>query len=84
MFEALVKERVEFVDLLLENGLSMSSFLTARRLEDLYRSVSCRTCWSFISSFLFSLPFCFFFFLIKPSIVRAKVNVLRWLCFAFS
>ena len=83
MFEALVKERVEFVDLLLENGLSMSSFLTARRLEDLYRSVSCRTCWSFISSF-FSFFLFAFFFLIKPSIVRAKVNVLRWLCFAFS
>ncbi|KAJ7365831.1 Transient receptor putative cation channel sub M member 7 [Desmophyllum pertusum] len=37
MFEALVKDRVEFVDLLLENGVSMSSFLTARRLEELYR-----------------------------------------------
>ena len=62
MFEALVKERVEFVDLLLENGVSMSSFLTARRLEDLYRSVRCRTCWSFMSSFLFFLSLCFFFF----------------------
>ena len=39
MFEALVKDRVEFVDLLLENGVSMLSFLTARRLEDLYRVV---------------------------------------------
>lgn len=37
MFEALIKDRVDFVDLLLENGVSMSSFLTARRLEDLYR-----------------------------------------------
>ena len=39
MFEALVKDRVKFVDLLLENGVSMSSFLTARRLEELYRVV---------------------------------------------
>lgn len=39
MFEALVKDRVEFVDLLLENGVSVSSSLTARRLEDLYRDV---------------------------------------------
>ena len=60
MFEALVKERVEFVDLLLENGVSMSSFLTARRLEDLYKSVRYpRPCCSFIYSFLS------FFFLIN-------------------
>ncbi|XP_073244598.1 transient receptor potential cation channel subfamily M member-like 2 isoform X3 [Porites lutea] len=44
MFEALVKERVEFVDLLLENGVSMSSFLTAQRLEDLYRSTARKSC----------------------------------------
>lgn len=37
MFDALVKERVEFVELLLENGVSMSSFLTAHRLENLYK-----------------------------------------------
>ena len=43
MFEALVKDRVKFVDLLLENGVSMSSFLTARRLEELYRVV--RLCY---------------------------------------
>lgn len=42
MFEALVKDRVKFVDLLLENGVSMSSFLTARRLEELYRVVRLR------------------------------------------
>ena len=68
MFEALVKERVEFVDLLLENGVSMSSFLTAQRLEDLYRSVRYRPCFSFIHSFL-SFFLSFFFFFNKPSIV---------------
>ena len=66
MFEALVKERVEFVDLLLENGVSMSSFLTAQRLEDLYRSVRYRPCFSFIhyflSFFLYFFLFFFFFF----------------------
>lgn len=44
MFEALVKDRVKFVDLLLENGVSMSSFLTTRRLEELYRVV--RLCYA--------------------------------------
>lgn len=44
MFEALVKDRVEFVDLLLENGVSMTSFLTARRLEELYRAVRLLIC----------------------------------------
>ena len=68
MFEALVKERVEFVDLLLENGVSMSSFLTAQRLEDLYRSVRYRPCFSFIYSFL-SFFLSFFFFFNKPTIV---------------
>ncbi|KAL9987179.1 hypothetical protein ACROYT_G001438 [Oculina patagonica] len=59
MFEALVKDRVEFVDLLLENGVSMSSFLTARRLEELYRARARKSCtlrylcggWKNIQSF---------------------------------
>lgn len=63
MFEALVKERVEFVDLLLENGVSMSSFLTARRLEDLYKSV--RVIVHAVFIYLF---FPFFLFFNKPSI----------------
>ena len=34
--EALVNDRVEFVKLLMENGVSMHKFLTYKRLEDLY------------------------------------------------
>ena len=39
MKDALINNRVEFVKLLLENGVAMSKFLTARRLEDLYQAV---------------------------------------------
>ena len=40
MMDALVHDRLEFVKLLLEQGVSMSSFLTVQRLEDLYNAVS--------------------------------------------
>ena len=36
--EALVNDRVEFVSLLMENGVSMHKFLTYKRLEDLYNA----------------------------------------------
>ena len=42
MMDALVNNRVEFVNLLLENGVSMSKFLTSTRLEELYKAVSVR------------------------------------------
>ena len=42
MMDALVNNRVEFVNLLLENGVSMSKFLTSTRLEELYNAVSVR------------------------------------------
>ncbi|CEF67884.1 Transient receptor potential cation channel subfamily M member 1 [Strongyloides ratti] len=38
MLEALIHDRVAFVRLLLENGVSMSNFLTIERLEDLYNT----------------------------------------------
>ncbi|PFX13442.1 Transient receptor potential cation channel subfamily M member 3 [Stylophora pistillata] len=38
MTDALVNNRVEFVKLLLENGVSMSRFLTTTRLEELYKA----------------------------------------------
>ncbi|KAK0425602.1 hypothetical protein QR680_009283 [Steinernema hermaphroditum] len=38
MMEALINDRVDFVRLLLENGVSMSSFLTMGRLEELYNT----------------------------------------------
>lgn len=40
MMEALQNDSVEFVKLLLENGVQMDKFLTFQRLEDLYNSVN--------------------------------------------
>ena len=42
MLDALINNRVEFVNLLLENGVSMSKFLTSTRLQELYKAVSVR------------------------------------------
>lgn len=42
LMEALVNDKVDFVKLLLENGVSMHSFLTANRLEDLYNVTQCQ------------------------------------------
>ena len=39
MMDALINNRVEFVNLLLEHGVSMSRFLTTTRLEGLYKAV---------------------------------------------
>ncbi|CAL1532413.1 unnamed protein product [Lymnaea stagnalis] len=38
MMDALINDRVDFVKLLLENGVSMHTFLTIPRMEDLYNS----------------------------------------------
>jgi len=40
MMDALITNRVEFVNLLLENGVSMNKFLTRSRLEKLYKAVT--------------------------------------------
>lgn len=40
MMDALVNDRIEFVKLLLEQGVIMNKFLTIQRLEELYNSVS--------------------------------------------
>ena len=40
MFEALDNDRVDFVRLLLEQGVNMNKFLTVNRIEALYNSVS--------------------------------------------
>ncbi len=39
MLDALVMDRVSFVKLLIENGMTMSRFLTISRLEQLYNIV---------------------------------------------
>lgn len=46
MLDALVLDRVDFVKLLIENGVSMHRFLTLSRLEELYNTV-CSYCTSF-------------------------------------
>ena len=40
MFEALDNDRVDFVRLLLEQGVNMNKFINVSRLEDLDNSVS--------------------------------------------
>lgn len=39
MLDSLVMDRVSFVKLLIDNGLTMSCFLTVDRLEELYNTV---------------------------------------------
>lgn len=39
MLDALVMDRVSFVKLLIDNGMTMSRFLTMDRLEELYNTV---------------------------------------------
>ena len=48
---ALKTNKVEFVEVLMENGVSMEKYLTVRRLESLYREVS-MIIEAFISHFL--------------------------------
>ena len=40
MLDALVQDKVDFVELLLEKGVNMSKFLTIANLEELYNTVS--------------------------------------------
>lgn len=50
LLDALVMDRVGFVKLLIDNGMTMSRFLTVNRLEELYNTVSVLhlscLCWS--------------------------------------
>lgn len=39
MLDAVVMDRVSFVKLLIDNGMTMSRFLTVDRLEELYNTV---------------------------------------------
>lgn len=44
MMDALVLDRVDFVKLLLENGVNIHHFLTIPRLEELYNTVGMTHC----------------------------------------
>lgn len=40
MLDALVQDKVDFVELLIEKGVNMNKFLTITNLEELYNTVS--------------------------------------------
>jgi len=48
MTDALANDRVDFIQPLLENGVSMHKWLTIMRLEELYNVVSCTFLYSFV------------------------------------
>lgn len=52
MLDALVMDRVGFVKLLIDNGMTMNRFLTVSRLEELYNTVMT---WSLSPSCSFQL-----------------------------
>lgn len=52
MLDALVMDRVSFVKLLIDNGMTMTRFLSVDRLEELYNTVIMR---SLLSASLLSL-----------------------------
>lgn len=55
-------DRVDFVKLLIENGVSMHRFLTINRLEELYNTVITavlkRQTWAHLSFLIRTLLFC--------------------------
>lgn len=66
MMDALINDRVDFVKLLLENGVSMHTFLTIPRLEELYNTVRLFSVYTRISSvynMLFNSEFPLYLFL---------------------
>uniref|UniRef100_A0A3Q2CCJ8 Uncharacterized protein n=1 Tax=Cyprinodon variegatus TaxID=28743 RepID=A0A3Q2CCJ8_CYPVA len=63
MLDALVMDRVSFVKLLIDNGMTMSRFLTVDRLEELYNSVILLL-FPFFFSYSFSFCFCY-----RPSLI---------------
>ena len=48
MTDALANDRVDFIEPLLENGVSMQKWLTIMRLEELYNLVSNSTVFLFL------------------------------------
>ena len=61
MMDALINNRVEFVKLLLEKGISMGKFLTTTRLVELYKAVSVKGAVSRQSS-----SFCLILLITRP------------------
>jgi len=69
MMQALEHDRIDFVKLLLENGVSMKKFLSIPRLEELYNTVSCpvqeTSAWKFNQCVLLRSLFCGFYYFQK-------------------
>lgn len=90
MLDALVMDRVSFVKLLIDNGMTMSLFLTVDRLEELYNTVII-TYLLYFETFFFavckSAPHTFFCFavcsfLFIPMVlpVKYKQKFVFWCC----
>lgn len=52
MLDALVLDRVSFVKMLIDNGMTMSHFLTVERLEELYNTVIILWFWDLFLIFI--------------------------------
>lgn len=65
MLDALVMDRVGFVKMLIDNGMTMSRFLTVDRLEELYNLVIMKY------SVIYFKYLCRFFFLIFYFVIRS-------------
>ena len=63
MTDALANDRVDFIEPLLENGVSMQKWLTIMRLEELYNLVSNFN--NNISFLIFALTFVLISFFVK-------------------
>jgi len=64
MLDALLMDRVDFVKLLIENGVSMHRFLTISRLEELYNTVTSWPCNGEVCvSTTYTFMFVFYLFL---------------------
>lgn len=69
MMDALVLDRVDFVKLLIENGVNIHHFLTIPRLEELYNTV--RHCTPLQQNKLY-----FYFYLFKHCTAAARTHFL--------
>lgn len=70
MMQALEHDRIDFVKLLLENGVSMKKFLTIPRLEELYNTVGIGKAVYLLKVKFFALHYGILFFRNKARVIR--------------
>ena len=51
MFEALVQDRADFVQLFVDSGVNFKKFLTVRRLRDLYDKVKWNYFFAYVKNY---------------------------------